>query len=269
MFMLPWVIAARRGPLFPFVVVVIYSFYLMRPKMVNRAVIIGGLVFAGLAMLMLVTIRDYHTTAAIKYNEERFKNLTALDLITGKAYEESDNEYLYHCVFIRAYAEHERFQWGTGYLSLATHWIPRAWWPDKPALAHGWIEPLSKDEIFETTGVYMTTGAASGGIAETFVQMAWFTPLFWAGIGWVVGKTYLFARRHPNRVGPMIYVGMLAGSHWLISQGFGAAFVPVVIYMAVPVVIYTLASQRTVRTRVVPRARPAALGPPLTARSAT
>jgi hypothetical protein len=67
----------------------------------------------------------------------------------------------------------------------------------------------------------------------------------------------------------MIYVGMLAGSHWLISQGFGAAFVPVEIYMAVPVVIYTLASQRTVRTRVGPRARQAALGPPLTARSAT
>lgn len=251
--MYPWIIAARRGPLFPFVVVVIYSYYLMRPQLVNRAVVIGSLAAAGVAMLLLFTIRDYTNTSIIKFNEERLRQATAMDIITGKAYEESDNEYLYHCVYVGSYMETDRFQWGTSYLSLMTHWIPRSWWPEKPALAQGWLDPLSKEEMFAITGVWVTTGAAAGGVAETFVNLAWFTPLGWAAIGWMMGRVYLFGRRHPNRVGPMIYVGMLAGLHWLISQGFGAAFVPIAIYVTVPILIYAIAGKRRAAIRTAPR----------------
>lgn len=248
--MYPWIIAARRGPLFPFVVVVIYSYYLMRPKVVNRAVVIGSLGAAGVAMLLLFAIRDYTTSGLVKFNEERLRQATAMDIITGKAYEESDNEYLYHCVYVGSVLETDRYQWGTGYLSLMTHWIPRSWWPDKPALAQGWFDPLTKEEMFNITGVYVTSGAASGGVAETFVNLAWFAPMFWFAIGWVMGRAYLFGRRHPNRVGPMIYVGMLAGMHWLISQGFGAAFVPIAIYVIVPILIYAVAGKgRAVSTK--------------------
>lgn len=252
--MYPWIIAARRGPLFPFVVVVIYSYYLMRPQLVNRAVVIGSLAAAGVAMLMLFAIRDYTTSGLVKFSEERLRQATAMDIITGKAYEESDNEYLYHCVFVGSVMETDRYQWGTAYLSLMTHWIPRSWWPDKPALAQGWLDPLSKDEMYALSGVYVTTGAASGGVAETFVNLAWFTPFFWFGIGWVMGRVYLFGRRHPNRVGPMIYVGMLAGLHWLISQGFSAAFVPIAIYVAVPIGIYAVAGKRRAATKKTTRA---------------
>ncbi len=242
--MFPWVVAARRGPLFPFFVVVIYSYYLMRPKLVNRAVVIGGLGAAGVLMLLFFMIRDYSATGVLKYNEDRLQRSTALDIITGKAYEESDNEFLYHCVTVGSVIEMERFQWCTGYLSLAMHWIPRSWWPDKPPLAQGWLDPLSKDDMFNLTGVYMTPGASVGGVAESFIETGWFTPIFWYAIGWVVGRIYLYGRRHPTRVGPIIYVGILAGSHWLISQGFAAAFVPIAIYVTVPIVIFAVATSR-------------------------
>ena len=161
--MFPWVIAARRGPMFPFMVVFIYSYYLMRPHLVNRAVVLGGLAFAGISMLLLVMVRDYSdTSATMKISEERLRRVTALDILTGKAYEESDNEFLYHCTYVGALLESQRFQWGTGYLSLATHWIPRAWWPEKPPLAHGWLDPLTKEEIYDVSGVYITTGASAG-----------------------------------------------------------------------------------------------------------
>jgi hypothetical protein len=67
------------------------------------------------------------------------ERVSVSNVLLNKAMQEGDNEFLYHCCVVSACIELDRCQWGTGYLSLATHWIPRQWWPDKPVLATGWF----------------------------------------------------------------------------------------------------------------------------------
>ncbi|MFO0807404.1 MAG: O-antigen polymerase [Gemmataceae bacterium] len=239
--MVPYVYSVRRGPTFTFIVVAVYSFYLARPRRVNRGVILGGLLAAGVTMLLFVTIRDYSNTGAWgSWGSDRFQNATIDNVLLKKAYEEDDNEFLYNCCIIATCYELDRWQWGTSYLSLMSHWIPRQWWPDKPKLATGWFDPPTWDELYDVTGVKPTLGSTYSCVGEAFQDFSWFAPLFWFAIGQIYGRFFRLAVRHPSSVFPFLYIGLIACSHWLISQGFAAAFVPAVCYLAVPIAIFAV-----------------------------
>jgi hypothetical protein len=255
-----WVYYARRSPVFSFLVVVIYGFYLARPYRVNRVVVISGLITAGLIMLLFFTIRDYSSEGA-SWSGKRLNRITATDVLLSKTYMEEDNEFLYNCAVSATCVQLDRFQWGTGYLSLFTHWIPRQWWPDKPRLGQGWFDPVSWPEISECTGVHLTPGATYSGVGEAFQEFGWFTPLFWATLGWLVGRLYRFAILRPNSVAIPSYVGVVAVSHHLIAQGFAAAFVPGMCYILLPVFLYAVTGN--LKTSPSPVRRPVRRAPGL------
>jgi uncharacterized membrane-anchored protein len=93
----------------------------------------------------------------------------------------------------------------------------------------------------------MSAGASAGGVAEVFNQLSFASPLFWLAFGWAVGRVYARARR--GELGwQLVYVGIVSASHWLVSQGVAAAFVPACVYVVVPLIVLRIA-----------RARPSAL----------
>src|ERR1035438_4669993 len=85
-------------------------------------------------------------------------------------------------------------------------------------------------------GWEMTRGASWGGVASAFEQYGFLSPLFWAALGYFAGRSYHQALSH--RLNKEItYLGFLSGAHWLIAQGFGAAFVPVCIFIIPPLIV--------------------------------
>jgi hypothetical protein len=82
------------------------------------------------------------------------------------------------------------------------------------------------------------TGASSAGVADTFVQYGVFCPLFWFFLSWGIGAIYYRTLVGNNARWLFCYVGFICASHWLISQGFSAAFVPFMFFQAVPFVIF-------------------------------
>jgi hypothetical protein len=256
-FMYYWVMMVRRGPMFPFFVIVAYTYYLTIRR-VNRAVIVSGLVFVGLLMLFFVLIRDYQHQEG-SWRVDQLERVTVHDVILKKAQSEGDNEYLYHCGMIASLIELERFQYCTGYVNLLIHWIPRQWWPDKPTLLdQGWYPRVSNYEMQELLGWQMTFGASSAGVAEAFQQFGWLVPLFWFGLAWVVGRAYAYAYYQPTAARQTLYVGTISVTHWLVSQGFTAAFVPLMFFTVVPLVLMYCFRERAPLTRPRPSRAPAA-----------
>lgn len=238
-FIFPWIYLMRRGPTFTFLVIIIYSFYLGRPRKVNRTLILSGLAFACVTMLFFFAARDYYSEQG-PWSGRRMADLDFSNVLLQKAYEEGDNEFLYNCCFIGACYEHEKYQWGTSYLSLSVHWIPRSWWPDKPPIATGWYDPLSFTDVRAYTGVLPSGGSAMTGIAESFLDFGWLTPVFWFSLGWGFGRMYRVALTNPFSCWVIVYVGMVAASHYLVTQGFAAFFVPAMCYLVLPIMIYTV-----------------------------
>lgn len=239
-FMFPHIANARRGPLFPAIMVL-----LLVPPMATRRppqpfIFCGGLAAIALVMLLFLQIRD------VTYKGgtwgEAIQNLNLDAAIEERAKQPEDNEYLNNCQLIGTIYQTGKYQYGTGHLELLYHWIPRAWWKDKPVLGQGYY---SFDEMFDdlesVTGFRLLgTGAADGGVADTFVQYGVFCPLFWFGLSWIMGLVYIRAQRGTSPRWLFCYVGFICASHWLVSQSFSAAFVPGMFFQAVPLVVFAL-----------------------------
>lgn len=247
--MYPFILSVRRGPMFPMFVVLVYGYYLACGRRVNRGLVLGGLAGVGLLMLLFVTIRDYSSGTG-SWRAEQLERVDADTLLINKSRQQGDNEFFYHCGATGVIYELDRFQWGTGYLCLGLNAIPRSWWPEKPTLGEGLFEPMTPEEMAGILGWRMTPGASAGGVCESYAQFGWVTPLFWVGIGWVFGYVYAWGRRTGDLLYQSYYVGMLAASHWLVSQGFSAAFVPMTIYVAIPWVAYQVARRPVPASRV-------------------
>ena len=122
-------------------------------------------------------------------------------------------------------------------------------------IGQGWYEPVLPN-IGLVTGWRMTTGAASGGVAETFQELGYAAPLFWFVFGFVAAKFFSGARDTGDLRNQASFIGLLASQHWLIAQGFAAAFIPMLIYQFVPLIAFHLvrgkaaAPRRTLQTGV-------------------
>jgi hypothetical protein len=261
-FLYYWVSQVRRGPIFSYFIAVAYTYYLTT-RLVNRAVLIGGLVFVGLLMLLFIFIRDYSTPGG-SWRAEQLQRVNVEDLVFQKAQMEDDNEYLYHCGYVATVIELDRYQYGTGFLNLGIHWIPRQWWLEKPTLLdQGWFPKVLPFDMKVVLGWTMTNGAAVGGIAESFQQVGWFMPLYWFAVGWVVGRLFALAHFRTSVMRVTLYVGALGITHYLVAQGLMSAFVPLIFYTVVPLMTYLVfREQAPVRRRAAPVTAPVGARPP-------
>ena len=111
---------------------------------------------------------------------------------------------------------------------------------NRPSLP-GWFDPPTREDIYEVSGILPSLGSAYTGIGESFTEFYWLTPLFWFVIGWCFGWLYRFAMLRPMSVWSIVYIGLIAATHYLVTQGFAAFFVPACIYVVLPVIIFTIA----------------------------
>jgi len=254
------ILNARRGPLLPMVIVLAYVPYLVAGKKPRRAVVATSLAVGGLVMLIFVWIRPYsyapggavEWTIADQLNGWRvgLRHLS-LDAVLGERQRTaSDNEFLYHCGSIGTVWELGDYQYGTGYLELFVHWVPRQLWPGKPGLQEGFFPGHWMEEMPNVMGWRMSTGSSSGGVANTFEQFGVLCPLFWCGIGWWAARLYRESTRQRNLTRSFQYVGLLCAMHWLIAQGFGAMFVPACYCIVIPTVVLAYV-RRQGRVRIV------------------
>jgi hypothetical protein len=235
----PFVYGARRGPLFPAVVMLSFAPILFSGKRPRRVVVLGALGGCGFVMLLFIAIRPfiYTENSGIRAEgwQQGLSELSAQDVIESKGKHLGDNEYAYHCGVVWTLYRTGLYQYGTGYLNLLTHWIPRQAWENKPVLGEGLL-PDVYEEIPNEMNWQMTPGASAGGAADVFEEFGFLSPLFWAALGYFAGRSY--RRALSQRLGnEMTYLGLLAGTHWLVAQGFGAAFVPFCIFIIPPLVL--------------------------------
>ena len=241
----PHVLNARRGPLFPFVIVIVYVPGLARRLAPKPWKLLGTLAATGFLMLLFVQVRPwiYHEdsglSAPTSVTDKWSTALESIDLdevATKHAQKMGDNEFLYHCAMIATTYSLGLYDYGTGYLELFVHWIPRQLWPAKPSLGEGAFEPVLP-HIPEVTGWSMTNGAAGGGVADAFTELGFFTPLLWFGLGWLAARVYSRAWNTDDPRWLAAYIGMLCSIHWAISQGVIAAAVPFCAFQALPLLI--------------------------------
>jgi hypothetical protein len=264
-FMFPHVVDARRGPLFPAIIILLLVPPMARRRSPNPLIFCGGLAAAGLVMLLFLQVRE------VTYNggtwSEAMHHLDVAAAVEEKVEQPEDNEYINNCQLIGTIYQNGKYQYGTGHMSLLWHWVPRAVWKEKPTLGEG---SYSFDEMFDdveaATGFRLLgAGAAAGGVADTFVQYGIFCPLFWLALSWGMGTVYVRARMGNSPRWLFCYVGFICASHWLVSQGLAAAFVPGMFFQAVPFVVFLVLDPfYRRRYRVAARRLPATAGPPAT-----
>jgi hypothetical protein len=238
-FMIPHVIDARRGPLFPAIMILLLVPPMARRRAPNPLVFFGSLAAAGLIMLLFLQVRE------TIYNGGTWSEaIHRLDLgaaVTEKVEQPEDNEYINNCQLISTVYQNGKYQYGTAHLGLLVHWVPRSIWKNKPSLGEG---DYSYDELFDdvesATGFHLLgMGAAAGGVADTFVQYGVFCPIFWFVLSCGMGMVYVRATLgNPRWL--FCYVGFICATHWLVSQAFAGAFVPGMFFQAVPFVVFTL-----------------------------
>ncbi len=250
------IINARRGPLLPLIIIITYLPYLTSGRTPSRSVIFGSLVSAGLLMTAFLSVRQYiyspeasdsWTTAdMVKGWIQGISSLDIQQSVFGKAQKFGDNEYLFHCGSIATIWELRDYQYGTGYLTLLVHWIPRQIWATKPALQQGLFESTWENEIAGLLGWSLTRGYSPGGVANTFEQVGLLCPLVWFAFARFVRYVFELSEARHNHLASTQYVGLICVSHWLVAQGIGAMFVPACYFLLVPYAVFKLVSARSV-----------------------
>lgn len=252
-FLYPHVSYLRRGPTFPAIMLLLLVPPLATRKAPHRPLYLAGLTLLGVVLLAYLPLRK------VIYNEgnwqEAFASLDVKEAVTERGKNVFDNEYINNCHMIEALADNGKFQYGTGHVSLFFHWIPSSIWKGKPSLGEGLYshEELLGD-VGESAGfqLLLGSGAAAGGVADSFVQYGWLTPLFWAGLGWLVSKAYWKGCYEGKILWIHGYIAIVCATHWLISQGFAAAFVPMLAFLLIPqVVLRSVGKVRPVKRRSI------------------
>jgi hypothetical protein len=264
-FMIPPILNARRGPLFPaaLILLLVPPLTLRRPP--NRLLYCGGLAAVAVVALVFLQIRT------VTYNggtwKQAFQVVNLGAAITERGEEAEDNEYVNNCQQIGTIFQNGKYQYGTGHLELLVHWVPRQLWWEKPALGEGYYSfDEMNDDIEMATGVRLLGhGAASAGVADSFVQYGLLCPLWWFALACGLGAVYAQAIHGRRPLWMFVYIGFICASHWLISQNFAAAFVPAMYFEAVPLFVFFLLwlyEQATAAPQKVRHSRPALINKP-------
>lgn len=219
-------LSARRGPVFPVVIMLTYGFGLMSAAKPKKLVLVTSIMVVGAAMLVFPLVRNYSEGGMAAWNSESVNALSFEAVTFEKSKQDGDNEALYHMGMVATATALGNYQYGTGYLTLLTHFIPRYLWQDKPNLGQG-LFPWTPSLMPKVLGWELSSGAASGGVAETFMELGFLAPLLWLALGYAMGRRFVDVSSTLKRAQ---FITILAGSHWLVSQGVAAASIPMVIY---------------------------------------
>lgn len=237
-FILPHILQAKRGPLFPFAIIVLLLPPLARKYDPSRLLIVTGFAATGFAMLLFVEARKF------VYSQGSWSDvLESIDfqrVLTSKVSKIADNEFVNSGYLIETVMDTQAYQFGTGHLGLFLHWIPKQFWSDKPTLGAGWF-PTSDlmEELDRVSGLSIKgSGAAAGGFADSFVQYGFFAPVFWFFLTIFFAKHFGTYRSTGSVPSLLSYMVLPCCSLWLLSQGFAAAFVPGVILLICPRIVF-------------------------------
>jgi len=227
LFFAPYIIHMRRGPLFAFVVIVLFSYFLLKRRAPRPAVMFGSLFVVGVTMLMLLQVR-LQQRDGLSW-ESIFNFDTFYKALVARNTKVNDNEFLNSIQMTGVVFDVGRYDYGTGYISMPLNAIPRQLWKDKPGIGIGIVDPARA--IYPAIqGKYRMTllgyGAAPGIVADSFFEFGFLCPLFFYGFGYVVGRFYRRFITTRSEAAFICYIGAVACSQWLIVQQFSQCVVP-------------------------------------------
>jgi hypothetical protein len=216
-FTVPWLsqslLAARRGPTFAWVVIVVMGWYMNRGK--RPPVLAAGLLglCLGWAVLFLVTNRSNI------YLGSDFNVTTDVSAVADKP--DTGNEYIYGTASVMASRESGHYYWMRRYLAqILVRPIPSAIWPTKYQ-DFGVPELLQNAGtgagITETMGWVGAPGSAPGIVADLWVELWWLSIGAMAVLGW----TYAVVWRKAVTLGhawSSQYIVLSALSIYLVMQ---------------------------------------------------
>jgi hypothetical protein len=218
-------LGTRRGPLYVTVILLVVSFYVFegrRPRFVASLAAGGAL---GLLLLLLLANRS-----RVYYGSQQSVTLDVTDSIAFRP--NSGNDYLVAAGLVVAADRTGRFGWGLSYVEqLFLRPIPREWLPEKWDILQE--ETVTELDVASTLGWEPPPGWAPTLFAHLYTEFGWFSLAVSALLGWVYGWTWRRSVESPAVGWQALQVLMLVGLLHLITQGFWAMAVPLML-MFVP-----------------------------------
>jgi hypothetical protein len=239
------VLSGRRGPTFVMLVTLATAWYLARGKRPGFARIFSWQVMGGFLLLILVAYRG-----SIHLRGDVFSELLSPnERVTQRIFYESGGrlhgeELIYGLEMIADVREEGDYYFGR---RIATHLfvrpIPSTIWPDKyrqigmeSLLFNGGTAGM---KVVVSGNPYITPGAASGLMADMFVEFAWLSFGALYLIGFVYGRAWLRATRGEH-YWIVVYTILLAHSVYLVSQSMVAILGPVVLTIVPTTLVWKL-----------------------------
>ena len=245
---LPFLVGARRGPLFVTIIAVGISWFMVRPRPPQPGLVLGVFVVAGALILFVYSAR--RAVYAEETWRDFFRTVTVDEVVFERANRTGDNEFFNHCLALEANLRTGLYQYGTGHLAMLVHWVPRAWWPGKPERGRGFF-PSALLAIETEEHHNVGYGGSIACVADTFDNYGYFFPFFWLALGWLTARFFAKTQMTDDVRWKLHYVGLLCASHWFVAQNFTEAFVPFCFFQAAYFVAFRFARvtpERAVRS---------------------
>jgi hypothetical protein len=139
------------------------------------------------------------------------------------------HELFYAAAVVEAASEQQTHDYGFAWIYPFINLVPRAWWPDKPYAADWSINQPGLVRLH--AGWIVADGAASTGIADTFLGFSWLSLVVWLAFGWWGGVTWARATT-TNSVTDVAYLwAFLVIAVYFVTQGYHAAWHACLYYM--------------------------------------
>jgi len=225
-------LGARRGPTFVVLVTVLAGVYLIRGRRPLLLQVLGGGAALGFLLLLLVANRQQ-----IYIGSEFNLEADATEVLDAGA----GNEFIYGAGSVYTASETGQYYWGGRYATvLFIRPIPRSLWPEKYEFAKKMFGAdvevnmgVDIDAMTHMMGWVGALGAATGIVADMFIEFSWGMVLVLFGIGFFYGRAW---RNSVMRGGIwiVVYGVALSLSVYLIMQSL-EAFLFRVLFMLAPV----------------------------------
>ncbi|MFT3913259.1 MAG: hypothetical protein QM704_03955 [Anaeromyxobacteraceae bacterium] len=225
-------LGARRGPTFVVLVTILAGVYLIRGRRPLLLQVLGGGAAVGVLLLLLVANRQNIYIGS----EFRLEGDPTEVLSAG-----SGNEFIYGAGSVYTASETGQYYWGGRYATvLFIRPIPRSIWPEKYEFAKKTFGAdvevnmgVDIDAMTHIMGWVGAFGAATGIVADMFIEFSWGMVAVMFGLGYFYGRSW---RNSVTKGGIwiVVYGVALALSIYLIMQSL-EAFLFRVLFMLAPV----------------------------------
>jgi hypothetical protein len=231
----PQFMSARRGPTLAWGVLFLGAVALSGRVRIRFWMGAGSLLCLGIITLTFVPARSFLVENATFL--QALEQTSVADAVAHKTKDVSDNEFVYHCAVVGTAYETGMYQYGTQLLMLFVHWVPREYWPTKPERGAG-LYPSLKEQMPAITGIDMGPGMSAAGLAFPFEDFGFFCVVFWFVFAALATRVYHRARDSDSLLWKGAWLNIIACSHWLIAQDFGAFFVPMMLTQAAMLAVW-------------------------------